>query len=147
MRFGVSCDANIESGFDKVMFGMNKAFHVFFGDRFYDDSGIEMFVVLMCRDPRWNFKQRIRFEKKRNCLYMDLMFNLPTMERADMSMRKKIVAEKMIDEIPQIIAKYKFKGFDLMKFSADLRNWFEDHGWIDRELESWPADLTENSVK
>jgi len=143
MKFFVTCDANIESGIDKVIYGMNKEFDAYFGDRLYDDSGIEMAVILMCRDPRWNFKQRIRFKKKDNCLYMDIMFDLPIMERADASTRKMIVAQKMTDEIPPIIAKYKFKDFDLMRFSADLRNWFEDHGWIDGELDSWPTVLIE----
>lgn len=141
MKFFVTCDANIESGLDKITGEMTMQFDDYFRDRFYNDSGIEMAVILMCRDPRWNFKQRIRFKKKDNCLYMDIMFDLPVMERADMDTRKKIVAGKMIDEIPQIIAKYKFRGFDLERFSADLRNWFEMNDWIDTELESWPTDL------
>jgi hypothetical protein len=141
MKFFVTCDANIESGIDKVIYGMNKEFDAYFGNRFYDDTGIEMAVILMCRDPRWNFKQRIRFKKKDNCLYIDIMFDLPVMEQTDAGTRKRIVAQKMTNEIPQIVAKYKFKDFDLTRFAADLRNWFEDHGWIDRDLESWPTDL------
>lgn len=144
MKFFVTCDANIESGMDKVIFGMNKEFNAYFGNRFYDDTDIEMAVILMCRDPRWNFKQRIRFVKKQNCLYIDLMFDLPTMKRADMSARKKIVAEKMSSEVPQIVAKYKFRDFDLQRFSSDLRNWFEDQGWMEKE---WPTDLIESSTK
>ena len=130
MRFGVTCDADIESGFDVVTFGMMKQFDDYFRDRFYDDSGIEMFVVLMCRDPRWNFKQRIRFVKKENCLYMDLMFDLRIMAQVDMKTRKRIVGEKMVTEIPQIVAKYKFRDFDLPRFSRDLRSWFEEHNWL-----------------
>lgn len=48
----------------------------------------------MCRDPRWNFKQRIRFVKKENCLYMDLMFDWNTMVNADQKTRKQIAAKK-----------------------------------------------------
>ena len=66
MRFFVTCDADIESGVSDVLYGLNKAFDEYFGDRFYDDSGINISVILMCRDPVWNFKQRIRFSKKEN---------------------------------------------------------------------------------
>lgn len=116
-----------------MIFGINDAFEDYFGNRFYDDSGIEMFVVLMCRDPIWNFKQRIRFVKKENCLYMDIMLDLDVMSRADSVTRKRIVGEKIANEVPQIVAKYKFRDFDLKRFSSDLRVWFEDHKWIEKQ--------------
>lgn len=131
MKFGITCDANIESGVSEVIYGMNKAFDEYFGDRFYDDSGIGLFIVLMCRDPQWNFKQRIRFVKKRNTLYVDIMLDLDEMRRSDLSARKRIVGEKIVNEVPQIAAKYKFKGFDLRRFTRDLREWFEQNGWIE----------------
>ncbi len=134
MKFGVTSDANSESGLDEVSRAKNaQGFEEYFADRFYDDSGIEMFVVLMCRDPRWNFKQRIRFVKKDNCLYMDVMLDLNVMSRADSATRKRIVGEKIVNEVPQIVAKKKFKDFDLKRFSSDLREWFEQHGWISRK--------------
>jgi hypothetical protein len=36
--------------------------------------------------------------------------------------RHQIVFAKLIKEVPEIIAKFKFKEFDLMAFSAD---WFQ----------------------
>ncbi len=134
MDFRIACDANAESKLDKIKFGINDAFEEYFGDRFYDDSGIAMFVVLTCRDPAYNFEQRIRFSKKENCLYMDLMFDLRTMVQADLTEGKRIVAEKIITEVPQIVAKKKFKDFDLPRFTKDLREWFETSGWIDPEF-------------
>lgn len=131
MKFGITCDANAESGLSEVIFGTNKAFKEYFGDRFYDDSGIGLFIVLMCRDPIWNFKQRIRFLKKKNTLYLDIMLVLDVMSRASLATRKSIVGEKIVTEVPQIVAKYKFKDFDLKRFSSDLKSWFEQNGWID----------------
>lgn len=130
MDFGVTCDANAESKVDQIMFGINGAFEEYFGDRFYDDSGIAMFIVLMCRDPAHNFKQRIRFSKKENCLYMNLMFDLDTMIQADLAQGRLIVGEKIVNEVPRIVANKKFQGFDLLRFSVDLRAWFEQNGWI-----------------
>ena len=132
MKFGITCDANAESGVSEVMLGLNDAFEEYFGDRFYDDSSIGLFIVLMCRDPAWNFKQRIRFVKNRNTLYIDIMLDLNVMSRADPGTRKQIVGEKIVNEVPQIIAKKKFKDFDLPRFSRDLRMWFEDQGWIEK---------------
>lgn len=116
------------------MFGLNDAFEEYFGSRFYDDSGIGFFIVLMCRDPVWKFKQRIRFVKNRNTLYIDIMLDLEVMSRADSATRKRIVSEKIATEIPQIIAKKKFKDFDLPRFTRDLREWFEINGWIEPEF-------------
>jgi hypothetical protein len=134
MKFGITYDANSEAGLDEVIFGLNDSFESYFGDRFYDDSGIGLFLVLMCRDPIWNFKQRIRFVKKRNTLYIDIMLDLDVMSRANIVTRKRIVGEKILSDLPQIVAKYKFKDFDLPRFTSDLREWFEIHGWIDEEF-------------
>ena len=90
MKFGISYDANIESGLIEVLNEISLEEH--FEERFFDDSGLELFIVLMCRDPIWKFKQRIRFDRKENCLYMDLMLDLPTMSNADFPNRKRIVA-------------------------------------------------------
>lgn len=134
MRFFLTSDANSESGLGDTLFGVSKQLREYFSDRFYDDSGIEMAIVLMCRDPHWNFKQRIRFVKKENCLYMDIMLDLDVMSRADPATRKRIVGEKIVNEVPQIVAKKKFKAFDLPRFMKDLREWFEIHGWISTDF-------------
>ena len=130
MKFFITYDANMESGLNEITYGMTKSFGDYFVDRFYDDSGIAMSIILMCRDPIWNFKQRIRFHKKENRLHMDIMLDLNIMSRADPATRKQIVGKRIVTEVPQIVAKYKFKDFDLKRFSSDLREWFEEHGWI-----------------
>jgi hypothetical protein len=61
---------------------------------------------------------------------VDIMLDLAVMTSSKTSTRKRIVAEKFLDEVPQIIAKYKFKEFDLPRFSADLRNWFKQNEWF-----------------
>ena len=37
--------------------------------------------------------------------------------------REKIVAEKLIVEIPPVIKKYKFDDLNLQKFKKDAKNW------------------------
>lgn len=130
MDFRISCDANAESKLDQIKFGLNEAFAEYFGDRFYDDSGVAIFLVLTCRDPSYILNQRIRFSKKENCLYMDLMFDLHTMINLNLAEGRRIVGDNIVKEVPQIIAQKNFKGFDLPRFSRDLREWFEKQGWI-----------------
>ena len=131
MRFFITYDANSEANIDEVLNALDDfCFDEYFAEKGYDDSGIKIAVVLMCRDPRLKFKQRIRFSKKENTLYMDIMLDLEQMKSADSGTRKKIVAEKLVNEIPQIVAKYKFKDFDLKRFSSDLSNWFKQQNWI-----------------
>jgi hypothetical protein len=130
MKIGFTADSNIESGLSEVLYSFGTRLEDDFVQKSYGDSRLEIFVVLMCRDPRWNFKQRIRFDRKDNCLYMDLMLDLPTMTQADFEGRKRIVAEKIVSEVPAIIAKYKMKDFDLARFSSDLKSWFETNNWL-----------------
>lgn len=131
MRFFTTSDANSVSGIDEVSNALYKGgFEEYFSEKYYDDSGIKITIVFMCRSPHLNFKQRIRFSKKENKLYIDIMLDLDVMSSADPETRKRIVGEKLVNEVPQIIAKKKFKNFDLPRFSRDLRDWFEQHGWI-----------------
>lgn len=130
MKLGITYDADARAKLDEVIFGVNDEFEKYFGDRFYDDSALEIFLVLMCRNPHHSFNQRIKFSKKDNCLYLDIMLDLNEMGWADPTSRRRIVGEKIATEVPQIVARYKFKGFDLKRFSSDLRAWFEQTGWI-----------------
>lgn len=133
MRFFTTADSNSEAKIYEVLYALDDdGFENDFEPRFYDDSGTEIAIILVCRDPARNFKQRIRFLKKENCLYVDIMLDLETMCRSNLVIKKRIVGEKMVSELPQIIAKYKFKDFDLPRFSSDLREWFEQNGWIEK---------------
>lgn len=138
MKFFVTSDADKETGLSEIIYELNRSpMDDFFVNRFYDDSEIGIGIVLMGRDPRWDFKQRISFSKGKNSLYADLMFDWHEMVNADDRTRKQIAAEKIMTEVPQIIAGYKskgkygFKDFDLPRFTRDLREWFETNGWIE----------------
>lgn len=121
MKLFITSDSNTESGVGEATRGLAQALADYFANRRYNDSDLEIAICLMCRDPRWNFKQRIRFVKKENCLYMDIMLDLDVMKYAERSHRKEIIGSKIVSEVPEIIAKKKFKDFDLPRFTKDLR--------------------------
>jgi hypothetical protein len=139
MNFFLTSDANTESGLGEILFGVNTALDKYFADRFYDDTGIAIAIVLMCRDPALHFKKRVRFSKKDKCLYMDIMLDLDVMTSMNAVERKLTVADRLLTEVPQVISKYNFKNFDLPRLSSDLRVWFEKQGWVAKEL--WPAEI------
>ena len=77
MRFSLLCDAHQDAGLDKVLFRFSDlGLKRYFEERNYGDTLAGVTVVLMCRNPALNLKQRIRHAKKEKKLYMDIMFDL-----------------------------------------------------------------------
>ena len=135
MRFRIVSDSSKEAGLDEVRRALNAGkFEEYFEDRCYDDSGIRLGTVLMCRDPQLHFKQRISFSKKDNTLHIDVMLDFESMVMAATTERRlRVVGAALLSEVPRVIAKYKFRNFDLSRFASDLRSWFELNGWLPPE--------------
>ena len=126
MRFLLTYDANWEAKIDVVLTRLGETgFKTMFEKKNYGASVEVIGIVLMCRNPSLNFKQRIRYVKAEKELYLDIMLDFYQFEKIEQTERNKIVAEKLIKEVPIIIAKYKFKDFDLPKFEADLTKCFK----------------------
>ncbi len=125
MEFFITCDANWEAKIDKVLDAFHKTgYERFFEKRNYSSSLDGIVIVLMCRSTYLKFKQRIRFVRTDRKIYMDIMLNFDQLILVDQEARVKIVAEKVIEEVPLIIAKYKLKDFDLSKFKVDIKRMF-----------------------
>lgn len=128
MRIGITCDENEEAGIGSIVDEISgPTEHHFIPDN-YGGPLKEIFVVLMCRDPELKFRRRIRFAKKENVLYMDIMLNLIEMVALDSATRRKVVLERIIDEIPIVLRKYKFKGLEVDRLGSDLHKWFFEGG-------------------
>ena len=41
----------------------------------YGNDLVDVGIILMCRNPEYNFKQRIRMDRKNKILYIDLMLD------------------------------------------------------------------------
>lgn len=126
MRLFITCDIAIETKVDKARDAIcDTEFRRFFDEKTYGTSieGISLF--LMCRAPYLKFKQRIRFLKKEKKLYMDIMLDYNQFINVEQAVRNRIVVEKLIIEVPQIIAKYKFKDFDLPEFEKDFKRFLK----------------------
>jgi len=131
MKMSIFGDIGWESKMDKVLYDLRDlGFGRFFEEKDYGESVAEIGIILMCQDASLNLKQRIRFSKQEKKLSMDIMLDLEQMMQLDHESRRKIIAEKIVTEVPLVLRKYKFKDFDLPRFSKDLSDWFKQHGWL-----------------
>jgi hypothetical protein len=131
MRFNILSDADWDSKIDKVLdtfsdFGYRRLFE----EKNYGDSLYGITVVFMCRNTEYNFKQRIKYSKKEKKIYLDIMLDLNQFKQIEQREKERIVAQKLISEIPPIISKYKFTDFDLPSFEADLKKLLIKIKWI-----------------
>lgn len=131
MRFNILSDADWDSKIDKVLdtfsdFGYRRLFE----EKNYGDSLYGITVVFMCRNTEYNFKQRIKYSKKEKKIYLDIMLDLNQFKQIEQREKERIVAQKLISEIPPIISKYKFTDFDLPSFEADLKKMLIKIKWI-----------------
>lgn len=119
MRFFLTADYNWESKLDHAI--RNLELRDFFAERNYgEDLSGGISIILMCRDPAFAFKQRIRLKKKAQALSMDVMLDLPFFVSATHAQRREVVAKNLTYEVPRIVKKYRFSSFDVEKFSSDL---------------------------
>lgn len=131
MRFNILSDIDWESRVDQTLAALAKlGYFEFFGERDYGEDLQGITIIFMCQDPALNFKQRIRLSKKEKKLYMDIMLDLPMMKESSPMQRQRIIAERLYDEVPKIVSKYKLDKFDTEKFVADLRAWLSSINWL-----------------
>lgn len=133
MRIFLTSDTNADSGISEVGSKLYApGIDTYFKDRDYGSSLIAgISVVLMCRDPRWNFTRRIRMDWKTATLRMDIMLDYDKMKPATPQERQREVAQRLYDEVPEVLERYrkKLKDFDMDRFISDLRDWIDSLGW------------------
>ncbi len=87
-------------------------------------------IILMCREPQFKFKKRLRFSKKDKVLYMDIMLDFDKYILLSQTERVSAICNELLEKIPQTVNKYKFGDFDLDKFMTHLKTWFIQHDYI-----------------
>jgi hypothetical protein len=124
MKLKILSDAHWESGLEKVSKRLSSTgYRTAFESKDYGSGLKGVVVILMCRDPVLHFKQRIRFAKKENTLYLDVMLDLEVMRAATDKARMRIVCIRLADEVPEIVQRYSFQNFDEEQFISDFKSW------------------------
>jgi hypothetical protein len=126
MHLRITSDSNSESGVGEVVSDVSGPTRRFFVARDYGVGLSGIVVVLMCRDPELRFKRRVRFARKELKLFFDLMLDLDEMTPLEHAERKKIILDRLLDEIPAMVRKYSISAFDEMGFECDLRECFSE---------------------
>jgi len=127
MEFGITCDIYWETRVDDFLDITNdkkNSIVDYFNKKYFGEKPKGIFIVLMCRQPYLKFKQRKRYSKKDNILYLDIMLNYDEMINSEKTKRNEIIATNIISELPIVLEKYKFSGFDLELFKKDLVKYF-----------------------
>jgi hypothetical protein len=127
MRFNLLSDAHWESRVDKVLNELSATgYRQFFEARDYGSGLCGITVVFMCREPSLNFKRRIRFSANEKKFYIDIMLDLNQMRGANNEERKRIVADRLIDELPLALQEKRISDFDQRRFVDDLNTWLKE---------------------
>jgi len=124
MQFHITADTIQESGVAEVVYELSAPTRQHFASLDYGSGLPRLCVVLMCRDPKLDFKRRVRFSKQAQTLYMDVMLHLPDMIPLAHNERRSAIVVRLQREIPEVLTKYKFHDFDQPKFENELRSWF-----------------------
>jgi hypothetical protein len=124
MRLNIVADADWESRLDRVFKSLSSSrYKAFFESKDYGIGLQGIGIVLMCRDPSLQFKQRIRFVKKDKQLYLDVMLDLNALRQMEDDERMQTVVSRLRDEVPAVLGKYSFHEFDCKGFLADFTRW------------------------
>lgn len=130
MKLNILCDSDWESRVSSVLSQLSSSgYHRLFEERDYGIGLLGIVVVIMCRDPKLNFKRRVRFAKKEKHLYMDIMLNLDQMRQAEPNVRKRTIIDRLAEEVPIVLHRYAIPDFDDARFLADFKGWLKDIGW------------------
>jgi hypothetical protein len=130
MKLFISSDAHWESRLGQVLDELtDHKFRQHFEGQDYGTGLAGVSVIFMCRDPSYSFMRRVRFTKKDKNLHLDIMLDLPTMKAASPEDRKRVVAQPLFDEVPEVLVSYKIPDFNKDAFAVDLRRWIDGMGW------------------
>lgn len=125
MKFSVSSDANWETRTDRISRELSKR-NEFFADKPYGAGVAVLGLVLMCRDPDLDFRQRITYKQKRAELYVDIMLDYETMVSAPMIERLTHVVIQIKAQMRAVLFDKKLRDFNKEGFLSDLDFWLDD---------------------
>jgi len=122
LRVSVLADMNWESKIDHALkvLELTKSFDQRNHD--YGASLAEICVIFMCRDPDLAFKQRIRFQKADRIFSIDIMLSLPEVVVMSHPQRRRLLADCLLEQVPERLRQYRFPEFDLTTFEAHWRH-------------------------
>ena len=115
----VSSDSDSRTGVTEAKHSFSEEIETFFKPRSYGPGLSGVGVVLMCRDPSYEFKQRVRLSKAENILDLDVMLDWNEMIHAG-SRRKAAILGVLRKTVRDVFERRTWKDFDVTQFLLDF---------------------------
>jgi hypothetical protein len=116
----VTSDSDGGTGVLEAKQSFSNELETFFKPRSYGTGLNGVGIVLMCRDPVYEFKQRVRLSKEEKILDFDVMLDWDEMLTAGPA-RKEAILRTMKKTVREVFARRKkLRDFDASGFLADF---------------------------
>ena len=115
----VLSDTDGRTGVLEAKQSFNDEIEAFFKPRSYGADLNGVGINLMCRDPIYEFKQRVRLSKAEKILDLDVMLDWDEMIHAG-SRRKAAILRVLRKAVRDVLERRKWKDFDVTQFLLDL---------------------------
>jgi hypothetical protein len=115
----VTSDSDRRTGVAEVNLEIVEEIERFFKAKTYGAEVAAVVIVMMCRDPVYEFKQRIRFSKAEQTFYLDVMLDWNEMIHAG-TRRKPAALRTVRQTVRNVLEKRKWKSFDVTQFLLDF---------------------------
>jgi len=125
MFLRITGDTDVQSGVGSIIDDSSGPAEDHFAPRDYGAGAPDIAVILMCQDPSLNLKRRVRFSRKDNTLYLDVMLDLPAMKAAKQKTRMEFVFKKIYHDVAEVIDRYTLSNFNSELFLKDLKSWLD----------------------
>lgn len=122
LRVNILADMNWESKIDHALkvLELRRSFDE--RNHNYGASLKRLCVNFICRDPDLAFKQRIQYQKADCILDMDIMLSLPDVVVMSHPQRRRLLADCLLEQVPECLRRYRFAEFDYRAFERDWRD-------------------------
>jgi hypothetical protein len=125
MKIGDSADIYEDSGINPLLNEME--LEKYFLAKSYGNNEVSLFFVINCL--KFDVKNRIRFSKKDNCLYWDVILDYEVVKNAEVKKKKMLLASSIINSF-DVLDKYKKLGLNKEAIKEDAKKYFEGMGWL-----------------
>ena len=115
----ITSDSDARTGVGEVNDQICQAAERFFVGRSYGDELDGVTIVLMCRDPVYEFRRRVRLSKADKIFYMDVMLDWDQMCYAGAA-RKRLLLEATRKQVRELFERRRFRSFDAAQFLLDF---------------------------
>ncbi|WP_154668129.1 hypothetical protein [Pseudoduganella violaceinigra] len=127
MRLNILADAEWDSGVGCVLDWLSTTeYWTLFQKRSYGAGLDGVSIFLICRNPEYGFKRRIRHSKKEKKIYIDVMLDLNEIATTTPAERRFKILSKLRLEVPEVIGRYKIDGFNSRLFLSDFEEKFSE---------------------